>query len=373
MNVLETRIDLAAIAHNTTAIKQLVAPAKLMCVVKADGYNHGVEKVAPVMAEHGADEFGVATISEACQLRELGITQPILCWIWCPEENFENAILNDIALAVVSYEHALALVNQPHPVRTAIKIDTGLHRSGLDECDWIKTFELLASAAHVHVTGMFSHLAVADDPTDDYTDYQKYNFERGIALGRECGLELSNNHLANSAAMLTRPDTHYDMVRPGLSLYGLDPIAGRNELFPSASTPALSPALSWVSRVGVVKPIAAGESTSYGRSWRAPEAGFIAIIPAGYADGVPRLAQSTIEVTIGGRRYQQVGRICMDQFVISLGQNEHGVVAGDEAIIFGAGGMSADEWAARLNTINYETICLPKGRTQRVYEGDARG
>lgn len=368
MNMLETRIDLDAIAANTRTIKDRIGDVQLMCVVKADAYNHGVERVAPVMADNGADQFGVATIAEALQLRAVlastGHEYRILCWIWDAAADLSEALDNDIELAVTSLPHAKALVKavlaseRSSVVNVTVKIDTGLHRSGVDEAEWKDVFELLSSCDKLTVSGMFSHLACADDPESPVTDEQAEVFARGLAFGREYYPDLIG-HLANSPATLMRSDLHFDMVRPGVCLYGLEPTPGLDH--------GLVPAMSFVGKVLVVKPVKAGEGTSYSLTWRAEKDGYLAVVPAGYADGVPRNAQGHIEVTIGGKRYKQVGRVCMDQIVIDLGANEDGVEKGAEAIIFGAGGMSATELAESMGTINYEIVCRPCGRTERVF------
>ena len=359
MNLLRTRIDLDAIAHNTRLVKDLVAPAELMAVVKADAYGHGADHVVKVMAEHGADRFGVATTAEAVALTE-HTELPVLAWIWSADEDLAEPLSHGIELGVPSLAHAHALIDAAIPARVAVMADTGMHRSGIDEAHWEEAFTLLRDAEHLTVTGVFSHLACADEPHDPFTDVQAEGFRRAIALGRKLGLELPRNHLANSPATLTRPDLYFDQVRPGLILYGLDPLPGDH---------GLKPAMTWAADVVVVKPIKAGEGTSYSLSWRAKQDGYLAVIHCGYADGLPRRVQGALEVGIGGKRYPQVGRVCMDQIIVDLGENPYGVAEGDEAVLFGPGGMSATELADMLGTINYEVACLPKGRTVRTYEG----
>lgn len=366
MNLLTTRIDLDAIAYNTRLLKDMAGDAKLMAVVKADGYNHGMDKVAPVMAANGADAFGVATIPEALALRASGITAPVLCWIWSAEQDWTAAVDASIDLAVISPQHARVLIDAPlsdsRRVRVSIKVDTALHRSGVDEDDWDEVFTMLRDANHIEVTGLFSHLSCADEPHNEETDRQAVIFRRAIARAQALGLDVPTNHLCNSPATLTRPDLYFDMVRPGVALYGMEPINGLDH--------GLRPAMSWIGAVTVVKPIKKGEGTSYSLTWRAESDGFLAVVPAGYADGVPRAAQDHIRVNINGHYYSQVGRICMDQFVVFLGDNPHAVTAGDEAVIFGEQGMSATELADALGTINYEVICRPTGRTVREYTGE---
>ena len=361
MDLLATRIDLDAIAHNTRLLKELVGDTQLMAVVKADGYGHGAGRVAEVMAANGADCFGVATLREAVELREAGVGKPILAWIWSPEQDLVEALALRVQLGVPSLRHAQALVDAAVPARVTVKVDTGLHRSGVDETDWAEVFTLLRDAEHLTVTGLFSHLACADEPEHPANDEQAAAFRRAIDLARGMGLDVPVNHLCNSPGTLTRPDLHHQLVRVGLAMYGLEPVAGLDH--------GLQPAMSWVGRITVVKPIQPGESTSYGHTWTATEPGWLAVVPAGYADGVPRSWQGKLSVGIGGKLYPQVGRVCMDQIVVDLGANEFGVSPGDEAVLFGGGGMSADELAAATGTINYEIICTPAGRTARVYEG----
>lgn len=361
MNVLETRIDLDAIAHNTTLIKNLVAPAKLMCVVKANAYNHGAETVAPVMAAAGADAFGVATINEALDLRSAGITQPILAWIWQPSEDLARAVGAGVDLAIISLAHARALAGLGVPLRTYVKVDTGMLRSGLLLEDLPELFALLRENPQIEVLGMMSHFARADEPSHPMTDEQIARFDEAIEAGRAEGFALPENHIANSPGVFLGQKTRYQMVRPGVALYGQEPIAGLEH--------GLKPAMTWVGQVTIVKPIRSGETVSYGGTWEASKGGFVAVVPAGYADGMPRAAQDCIEVTIGGRRYPQIGRVCMDQIIVDLGSNEADVRQGDEAIIFGEGGVSAAEFAKNMGTIHYEVICRPTGRTKRVFKG----
>lgn len=361
MELLTARIDLDAIAHNTRTLKQMVGDVRLMAVVKADGYGHRAVEVARVMTDNGADAFGVATLREAVELREAGIDKPILAWIWSPEQDLAEALALNIELGVPSIKHAQALVDAGVPANVCVKVDTGLHRSGVDAADWAEVFTMLRDAEHLTVTGVFSHLACADDPHNPANDRQAETFDQAIALARELGLECPLNHLCNSPGTLTRADLHYDQVRVGIALYGLEPIPGLDH--------GLKPAMTWASRVTVVKPIAPGESTSYGLTWTAEEAGWLAVIPAGYADGLPRDWQGKLQVGIGGKLYPQVGRVCMDQIVVSLGDNDFDVAADDEAVLFGEGGMSATQLADAVGTINYEIICRPTGRTSHEFEG----
>ncbi|MDO5077081.1 alanine racemase [Corynebacterium sp.] len=365
MNLLTTTIDLDAIAHNTRLLKRMAGGAQLMCVVKADGYNHGAAPVAATMAAHGADQFGVATLAEAVALREAGITQPILAWMWQPDQNIEAALEAGIELGVPSLAHIRRLADEGVVARVSLKLDTAMNRSGVDPTDWDAAFSMLAAAPNLTVTGLFSHFACADEPDNPLNNQQIAAMNRAISAARAAGLEVPVNHLANSPALLTRPDSFFEMVRPGIAVYGCNPVPGL--------ATELRPAMTWESRVTVVKPIQAGEGVSYGQTWRAPSDGFTAVVACGYADGLPRAMQGGLEVTIGDSRYPQVGRVCMDQIVVWLGEGGAPEVhPGDRAILFGPGTdgeMTADDFAAVLGTINYEVICSPHGRTTRTYLG----
>ncbi|QYH20219.1 alanine racemase [Corynebacterium aquatimens] len=360
MYPLTARIDLAAIAHNVAVLKRQAGDARLVCVVKADAYNHGIARCVPVMAANGADAFGVATFAEARAVRAV-TDLPVIAWLWAPAEDIPEGV----ELGVPSMGHLQALIDGPLPAtpRTVyLKVDTGMQRSGFDEAEWDLAFAAAAEAERagaIKVAGLMSHLASADTPEDPYNDTQGGRFRDAIDRAREAGLDPQVNHLANSPATWARPDLHFQQVRPGVSLYGLEPIAGEDH--------GLRPAMTWVGSILAVKRVRAGDSVSYGQTWRAPADGFTAVVPAGYADGIARAWQPRLAVTVDGTRYPVVGRVCMDQVVLWLEGNERGVRPGDEAIIFGAGGMSATELADAVGTINYEVVCSPKGRTVREY------
>ena len=362
---LTARIDLDAIAHNTRLLKRQAGDANLVCIVKADAYNHGVARCVPVMEANGADAFGVATLAEAREVRAL-TRLPVMCWLWDPSDDIPEGI----ELAAPTMEHLLRLIDAPFTPTTYLKVETGMHRSGFDESAWDEVFALAAEAeqaGRIRVKGLMSHLAYADNPQDPYTDTQAEQFRAAINRGRAAGLELSCNHLANTAATWTRPDLHFDQVRPGVSLYGIDPIVGAGTGQGASADKGLRPAMSWVADILAVKRIGKGDPVSYGLTWHAPHDGFTAVVPAGYADGVSRAWQPHLQITVRGTRYPVVGRVCMDQMVIWLGANEEGVTAGERAVIFGPGGMSATELAGRIGTIDYEVLCSPKGRTRREY------
>ena len=318
-----------------------------MCVVKADAYGHGVEKVAPIMLKAGADVLGCATVDEAVALRKLGIDAELVAWMWEPDQDLSDALSSNIVIGVPSLAHAQVLVDIEVPVKVVIKVETGMHRNGVDPAQWDEVFTVLRDAEHIEVTGLMSHLAA--------------EFQQAVDRARELGLECPINHLANSPATLTRKDLHFDQVRVGLACYGLEPVAGLDH--------GLEPAMTWAANIINVKPIKKGESSCYGLTWTAPADGYLAVVPVGYADGLPRSIQGSLEVTISGKSYPHVGRVSMDQIVVDLGENPFGVSPDDEVIIFGEGGQSATQLADAAGTINYEIVCRPTGRTKRTYEG----
>lgn len=367
MHPLVTRIDLDAIAHNTRRIKEHVGGRTLMCVIKADAYNHGIDACVPVMEANGADAFGVATFAEAREVAR-HTSKPVLAWLWAPGEEVPAGI----EVGAPSIAHVRSLIDAaptlPTPIPVHLVVDTGMNRSGIDEEAWEEAFAIAAeaeAAGTLRVKGIMSHLACADQPEHPFTQEQLETFERATQAARRAGLRPEVTHIANSPGVWTRKDAYLDQVRPGVSLYGSEPVAGQDH--------GLRPAMSWVARVVAVKPIARGESVSYGLTWQAPEDGYTALIPAGYADGISRSWQGRFGVTIGGQWYPQVGRVCMDQIVVWLGGTASTaaapVRAGDEAVLFGPGGMSADELATATGTISYEVLCAPKGRTVREYVG----
>lgn len=367
MSLLRARVDLDAIANNVHTVKTLLGEGtRLMCVVKANAYGHGALRVAQAMDAAGAEAFGVATISEALRLREGGIDKPVLAWIWDPREDLSDALSAGVELAAASPAHVDALIRAGIPARICVEVETGMCRAGVDEKDWDAVFRRLAATDHLTVTGLMSHLACADEVDHPHNNAQRDAFERALRSAHAAGLECSVNHLGNSAAALTRPDLRYQQVRCGLALYGYEPAPGYDH--------GLRPAMTWAADVVSLKPVQSGDAVSYGLTWQADKPGWLANIPVGYADGLPRRAQGALEIGIGGRRYPQVGRVCMDQIMVDLGDNPAGVSAGDEAVVFGPGGMSADELAAKLDTISYEVLTWPGSnrRTARDYCGKER-
>lgn len=371
-------IDLDAIRSNVRRFVQVAAPARLMAVVKADAYGHGAIPVARSALEAGASWLGVAHIEEALALRAAGIDAPVLAWLHTPQSDFPAAIAAGIDLGSAGWELdliAAAAGEQGRAARVHLKIDTGLGRNGSLASDLaaLLTVAMAHQAAGlIRVVGIFSHLAVADEPDRLETDEQLEAFRAAVALAERAGAPLEVRHLANTPATLTRPDTHFDLVRVGLGVYGLSPFAGT-----APSALGLRPAMTLTTSVAQCKDVPAGQGVSYGLGYRTAGPSALGLIPLGYADGIPRVATGG-PVRVNGVTYPVVGRIAMDQMVIDLG--EAGLVAsgrsatGAAAVLFGPGGdgePSVDEWAAAAGTNNYEIVTRISPRVQRRYLNEA--
>lgn len=365
---VQTVVDLAAIAHNVRLLREYSGGAAVMAVVKADGYNHGAVEVSTAALAAGAAALGVTSITEGLQLREAGIAAPILSWLNTIHGDFAAAVAADIEIGVSSVAQLHAVEQAARALhRTAtvtVKVDTGLNRNGVSETEYPQLLVLLQKLCAEEVVtlrAMFSHLAHADNPRHPVIDVQRDRFLAAVALAKEHGLQPHVLHLANSAATLTRRDLAFDMVRPGIAVYGLSPVRDL--------AVDLRPAMTFQARVALVKQVAAGAGVSYGHDWIAPADTTVALLPAGYADGVPRALGGKVPVRIGQRQYPMIGRVCMDQLVVDLGDNAAGVAEGDLAVLFGPGpdDPSAQQWADALGTIHYEVVCSPRGRTVRRY------
>lgn len=368
-------VDLDAIAHNVAVLREHAGAAAVMAVVKADGYGHGASQVARAAVAAGAAELGVATLDEALALRRDGITARVLCWLHPPGTDFAPALLADIDVAVSSQQQVADVVDAVRrtgrPATVTVKADTGLSRNGVAEADYPAVLDALRRAESenaVRIRGLMSHLAHGDDPDHPFNDVQARRLTELAGFARGHGVHYDVVHLSNSPAALTRPDLAFDMVRPGIAVYGQTPIPQRGDM-------GLRPAMTVKCPVALVRSIKKGDGVSYGHSWIAETDTTVALIPAGYADGVFRSLSNRIDVSINGTRYRNVGRICMDQFVVDLGPHPTDVAVGDDAILFGpgtGGEPTAQDWAELLGTINYEVVTSPRGRIVRSYVGGQR-
>jgi alanine racemase len=370
---VEAHIDLDALAHNVDLLAGLArrSGAATMAVVKADGYGHGAVDVARTALASGATWLGVCTLGEAAELRAAGIDAPVLSWLHLPDEDFAPAVADRVDLGVSSRPELDAVVagarRAGRPARVHLKIDTGLSRNGCPPEAWgelLDATEDARAAGEVEVAAVWSHLAHADAPAHPTIDVQAARLDEAWrTASARLGGPAPWRHLANSAATLTRPDLHLDLVRPGIAVYGLDPLEAPDHH-------GLRPVMTFRTRVALVKRIAAGEGVSYGHEWVAPSDRVLALVPTGYADGVPRRLGGTMTVQLAGRRRPVVGRVCMDQVVVDLGPADAAdaaVAPGDEVVLFGpgdAGEPTAAEWARWLDTIHYEVVtgvgCRPR-------------
>ena len=368
----EVRIDLDAIRGNVATLCASTR-AEVMAVVKADGYGHGMLPSARAALAGGATWLGVCTLGEALELRRHGITAPVLAWLLAPGLPLHEGVTADVDLNAASLDQLAELVaaagRAERPAHAHLKLDTGLARGGATAADWPALFEAAAKAqadGDVEVVGIWSHLACADAPGHESVDRQLAAFAEGLAMAERYGITPRYRHIANSAAMLTRPDSHYDLVRAGIAVYGLSPL-------PREYRTALRPAMTARARVALTKRVPAGEGVSYGLTYTTQRETTLAQVPLGYGDGVPRHASNVGPVQLAGKVRTVAGRVCMDQIVLDCGDDP--VAAGDVATLFGSGAdgePTATDWADAVGTINYEIVTrFGSTRVPRVYDGTA--
>lgn len=351
-------VDASAIAHNVRVLKALTPPStRFLAVVKADGYGHGAETAGRAALGAGAEGLGVATVDEALALRSAGIRAPLLVLGEPPIEAAELLVREGIAVAVTSREMAVALSRSAilGNVSAAchLKVDTGMHRIGVRAEDAGEFALWLQDLPGLSIDGVFTHFATADVPGDWDFERQLTRFRRSLDDIRAAGVRPGIVHAANSAATMLHVETHFDMVRCGIAIYGLDASAETRGVV------SLRPAMSVHARVSFVKRIGLGDGVSYGLTWQASGPTTIATLPIGYADGVQRVLSNKMSVLIGGRRCRQVGRVCMDQLMVEVPQDTD-VRAGDEAVIVGDQGAEAitmGELSSLAGSIDYELAC----------------
>jgi alanine racemase len=368
MHQAEIQVDLGAIRTNVTRLREGTT-AEVMAVVKADGYGHGAVPVARAALDAGATWLGVCTLDEALELRRAGITAPVLAWLLAPGLALHEAVAADVDLSASSRQLLEEIVaagrRVGRPARVHLKVDTGLSRGGSTDAEWPALCDAAAKAeadGDVSVVGVWSHLVYADVPDHPTTDRQLERFVEAVATAQRYGLAPRYRHLANSAATLTRPDAHFDIVRPGVAVYGLSPVPGRDF--------GLRPAMTVRARVVLAKRVAEGAGVSYGHTYHTPRETTLAVVPLGYGDGVIRAAGNRAPVRVAGANRTIAGRVCMDQIVVDCGADA--VAAGDVAVLFGPGDdgePTADVWAAAVDTINYEIVTNfgSQRRIPRVY------
>lgn len=361
-------INLDHLAHNVKEVKKRMKPGQLlMGVIKADAYGHGSVAVMPTLRENGVDRFAVATLNEALELRRHDAQTPIMVLGYTSSDLYPAVVEAGIIQTIYSLEQAAKLhqvaKDQGTRARVHIKIDTGMRRLGIRSEKAPAIIEEMKRFDGLEIEGIFTHFAVADETDKSFTEKQVARFDAVIEALEEKGIEIPIKHVANSAGIIDFDNLDYDMVRAGIMLYGLYPSP---EVDHDAAQ--LKEVMSLRTRLGLVKTLPAGEGISYGLIYETDHEQRIGTLPIGYADGYTRLLTGKTEVLVKGKRCPQVGRICMDQCMISL----DGVEAkeGETVTLFGQDGeafISIDEIAAILGTINYEIVCMISRRVPRVY------
>ncbi|RJL23563.1 alanine racemase [Bailinhaonella thermotolerans] len=362
-------VDLSAIRHNVALLRDHAPGAEMMVAVKADAYGHGLVRCAHAALQGGAGRLGVAYVREALELRAAFVEAPILAWIIPPGEPLDEAVTQDVELSAGAIwlvdEIAAAARRTGRVAKVHLKADTGISRGGATAADWptLVDHALKARAEGViDVVGVWSHFACADIPGDGSIQSQLDLFEEALKIADDAGVGSHViRHFANSAATLTVPQARYDMVRPGIAAFGLSPI-------PELGDFGLRQAMTLKAQVAMAKRVPAGSGVSYGHQYVTDRETTLALIPLGYADGIMRHATNTCEVLAAGVRRRVAGRVCMDQFVIDVGDDP--VRAGDVVTLFGpgdAGEPTLQEWADALGTITHEIVTRIGARVPRVY------
>jgi alanine racemase len=362
-------IDLGAIAHNLLEIKKRVAPAKVMAVVKANAYGHGAVAVAKTAVEHGVDYFGVARVEEGVELREAGITKPILVLGGFFEAQIAESLKYNLELTL--YDRGLAAVLSKRarpgkPARVHLKIDTGMGRVGAPWQQAAQFVQQIGELANIEMVGVYTHLSSADESDPTYSNTQLARFRKIILELESQGVRMPLKHAANSGALLNWPESFFDLVRPGVSLYGYYPAAETARSLP------LRPAMSIKSRVIFIKEVEKDAFISYNRTYQARQKTRVATVAIGYADGYNRLLSNRGEVLIRGRRWPVIGRVTMDQIMVDIGAASE-IQIGDEVVLLGRQGgeeITIYEICEKLNTIPYEVTCWVSERVARVYKNN---
>jgi alanine racemase len=359
-------VSLSRLRGNLAAVKTLAAPARVMAVLKANAYGHGLEAVARCLAPQ-ADAFGVALVEEGITLRRLGLANPILVMggIWTRQIPLflEHELTFTVpSLARLADIEAAATAHGAR-ARVHLKIDTGMERIGTHHYSAEPLLEAAARSPHVEVEGIYSHLANADAPDLAHARLQLERFQQVLRFYERRSLPTPMRHIANSAALLRLPEARLDMVRPGLLLYGVYPTPDHGDL-------EVKPALSWRSRVVYFKVVEAGSPVSYGSTWQSDHRVRLVTVPVGYGDGYFRALSNRAFVLLRGKRHPQVGTVCMDQLMVNIEWGE--AWNGDDVVLIGEQGgarVTVEELAAWAGTIPYEVLTAISARVPRIYEG----
>ena len=358
-------VDLGAIAHNLRGIRRRVGDRAVLVAVKANGYGHGAERVSRFIEDEGlADWLGVATVPEGIALRDAGVRLPILKLSHAAPDEVDAALEAGITLSVVdaaTIDEVAARARPGTPVH--LVLDTGMRRIGAEPEAAVDLARRIDGEG-LDLQGVMTHLPISDEPRGvEFTRQQLARFRQAVGEVEDARGPVPLVHSSNSGAVLGHDLTGMTMVRPGVMVYGYypDPRAVRSI--------DLRPSMELRSRVTFVKPIRAGETVGYGRTWAAPRDTWIATVPLGYGDGYSRLLSNRGRMSIRGRDYPVVGRVCMDQTMLDLGPDTPEVEVGDEVVAMGAGALGVEETAAAMDTIPYEVTCLVTSRVTRTYTG----
>jgi alanine racemase len=362
-------IDLDALRHNIEVLAASAAGAEVMGVVKGYAYGHGNPASAVAMLQAGATRLGVARLAEAIHLREAGIDAPVHLFTEPPEPAAPTLVELGVVPTIYTEEFARALseaaARAGKVVPVHLKVDTGMHRVGIKAEDAAAAVELLEELPGIEPEGIWSHFAVADEPGHPFNKKQLDAFVELTEKLDAAGHHIRMRHMANSAAVLSMPESHFDVVRCGIASYGLWP----GPRF--VGTADLRPVLALKARLNLLKEVERGEGVSYGLRYRMPETGSVVTVPAGYADGYDRRLSGTADVIIEGRRHKVSGTVCMDQFMVDVGSESP--EPGATITLIGADGgevVTAEELAAQIGTINYEVTTRIPSRVPRVYLGE---
>ena len=370
-NLRGAYVDLAAIRDNVKVLQNLAKNSEVMAVVKADAYGHGLIPVAKAARQGGATWLGTALLEEAISLRNSGDSGRILTWLGSPNDKWQECIDLGIDISVSSIEIASEVIKAAKKIgkkaKIHIKVDTGLGRNGVmpdDLADLTSLLEEATANGLVEVVAVWTHFALADAPSSPTIAKQLEVLDASFKFVESRGFKNLMKHAANSAATLTSPHTHFDLVRPGIAVYGITPGGEVGK----ASEYGLRPAMTLKAQAALVKDVPAGHGISYGAEYVTKQNTKIALIPLGYADGIPRIAGNKGPVLANGKKFSVAGRVCMDQFVIDIGDLDFST--GDEVILFGDPAQNepdVEEWAKASQSIGYEIVTRLGSRVPRIY------
>jgi len=370
-NLRSAYVDLAAIRENVSTLQNFAKNSEVMAVVKANAYGHGLIPVSKAARQGGATWLGTALLEEAIELRNSGDKGRILTWLGSPSDKWQECIELEIDVSVCSIEIASQIINASKKsnkqAKVHIKVDTGLGRNGVmpnDLEDLVNLLEEAKSSGLIEVVAVWTHFSLADAPSSPTIKKQLEVLDESFKYVESRGFKNLMKHAANSAATLTSPDAHFDIVRPGIAVYGITPGGELGK----ANEYGLKPAMSLKAQVVLVKDVPAGHGISYGAEYVTKTNTKIALIPLGYADGIPRIAGNKGPVVVSGKKFKVAGRVCMDQFVLDIG--DLNISAGEEVVLFGDPSKNepdVEEWAKASQSIGYEIVTRLGPRVPKVY------